>query len=333
MRRLLISLAALCTGAVGVPAASAAAPVQGLRPEAPIEVSAAPKRFDLMTVDGARRRLLVAHSQAGTLTVIDLAADKLEREVPVGQSSGVAIDPQDGKYFVGTTQGIAVVDRDTLRKTDFIPTPGPTDAMIFDPQNDRLYVGHDDDGELWVIDPRRNEIAGRILIPGAPELMAVDPQTHRLYVNIKPSNEVVAIDPGIGKVIARWSTLPTDAPHGLALDLPGRRLFVAGHSRTVSVFSLPAGKPVEGIDIGPGHVDQIAFDAPARRLYCPSSGRLVTVGVAGDSDAATVLGSVTIPPGTHSVAVDPRTHRVWIAYADNHHSYVQAFAPAAIEKQ
>ena len=126
MRTLLMSVAALCTGAmVALSATAAVAAPQALRPEAPIEVSAAPKRFDLMTVDKARRRLLVAHSQAGTLTVIDHAADKLEREVPVGQSSGVAIDPQDGKYFVGTTQGVAVVDRNTLRQDRLYFDPGP----------------------------------------------------------------------------------------------------------------------------------------------------------------------------------------------------------------
>lgn len=330
MRRLPLSLAALWTGVLVMPGAMAAAPAQVLQPQAPIEVSAAPKRFDLMMVDGARHRLLAAHSQAGTLTVIDLAAGKLEREVPVGQSSGVAIDQQDGKYFVGTTQGVAVVDRNTLQKTGFISTPGPTDAMVFDADRDRLYVGHDDDGELWVVDPRRNEITGRIAIPGAPELMAVDPQSHRLYVNIKPTNEVVAIDSGTAKIVAHWSTMPTDSPHGLALDRADRRLFVAGRSRTVSVFALPAGKPLTAIDIGPGHVDQIAFDALAHRLYCPSSGRLVTVGVAADAD--TVLGSVAIPQGAHSVAVDPATHRVWIAYADKDRSYVQAFAPAEAEK-
>lgn len=303
---------------------------QGLLPESPIEVSVAPKRFDLMAVDGPRRHLLAAHSEAGTLTIIDLAADKLEREVPVGQSSGVAIDPRDDKYFVGTTQGIAVINRNTLRKTGFISTPGPADAVVFDHQDDRLYVGHDDDGELWVIDPRRDKITGQIVIPGAPELMAIDPRLHRLYLNIKPSNEVIAINLSGGKIIAHWSTLPTDSPHGLALDLADRRLFVAGHSRMLSVFALPAGKPIERVDIGPGHVDQIAFDARARRLYCPSSGRLVTVGVAADSYA--LVGSVAIPESTHSVAVDPLTHRVWIAYAGKDHSYVQAFTPVTAEK-
>jgi DNA-binding beta-propeller fold protein YncE len=324
-----MSLVALWAAAV-IPGALAAPPPPTLSAQAPIAVSATPKRFDLMTVDGDRRRLLAAHSQAGTLTVIDLAADKLEREVPVGKSSGVAVDPQDGKYFVGTTEGVAVIDRNTLAKTGFIATPGPTDAMIFDPQNDRLYVGHDDDGELWVVDPRRDGIIGRIAIPGAPEMMAIDPQSHRLYVNIKPSNEVVAIDPESGKMVAHWSTLPTDSPHGLALDPSSHSLFVAGRSPTVSVFALPGGKALQGIDIGPGHVDQIAFDVGSRRLYCPSSGRLVTVAIGPGADA--VLGSVAIPQGTHSVAVDPRTHRVWIAYADHDHSYVQAFSPVAAAK-
>ncbi len=120
---MLMYSAGLWFGAMAIPAAMAAAPQpalqEGLRPEPPIEVSAAPARFDLMAVDSARRRLFAAHSRAGTLTVVDLAAGKLAREVPVGRSSGVAIDPQDGKYFVGTTQGVAVVDRNTLEKTGF----------------------------------------------------------------------------------------------------------------------------------------------------------------------------------------------------------------------
>lgn len=223
------------------------------------------------------------------------------------------------------TTSIAVVGRGALVKADFIATPGPADAMVFDPYNDRLYVGHDDAKELWVIDARNDRITGRIAIPGAPELMTIGGHPQRLYLNIKPRDEVASIDPATGTIVGHWSSLPTKSPHGIALDRRDRRLFVAGHSRTVSVFSLPSGKVLPGIDIGPGHVDQIAFDAGAHRLYCPSSGRLVTVRVT--AHAATVLGSAAIPQGTHSVAVDPRTHLVWIAYAHGQHSYVQAFAP------
>lgn len=322
----LLTLALACSAA-GIFATGARADKQPavLQAQTPIMVSAAPKRFDLLAVDGSRHRLLGAHEEAGTLSVIDLSANTLVREVPVGQTSGVAVDAKDGKYFVGTTRGVAVVDSGTLEKTGFVATPGPADAMTYDPDGGRLYVGHDDGQELWIIDARNSKITGSIAIPGVPEIMELDPGTHRLYLNIKDKNEVVAIDVRSGKVIATWPTPETDSPHGLAIDLHGGKLFVAGHSPTVSVFSLPDGKPLQGIDIGPGRVDQIAFDAATGRLYVPSSGRLVAV----DTRAGSAIGSVAIAQGTHSVAVDPETHRVWIVYADKDKSYAQAFtAPA-----
>jgi hypothetical protein len=309
MRTLLMSVAALCTGAmVALSATAAVAAPQALRPEAPIEVSAAPKRFDLMTVDKARRRLLVAHSQAGTLTVIDHAADKLEHEVPVGQSSGVAVDPQDGKYFVGTTQGVAVVDRNTLGKIGFISTPGPADAMVFDQNDDRLYVGHDDDGELWVIDPRHDKITGQIAIPGAPELMAIDRQSHRLYVNIKPKNEVVAIDPGLAR----------SSPVGRACR-PIRRMGSLSTCLTGVCSSPVAAARSRCSRYRRASRSRASILAPAMSTRSPSMrspGGCIVRAAGGWSLSRSApvrtpsSGSVAIPQGTHSVAVDPRTHRV-----------------------
>jgi DNA-binding beta-propeller fold protein YncE len=326
----LIATIILFKAALHIPMAKATPDAPVLNAEPPIEVSADSARFDLLAVDSARHRLLAAHSRAGTLTVVDLVGHKPLAEVPVGRSSGVAIDKPDNKYFVGTTKGVAVVDPVTLKQTAFIETPGPTDAMVFDASNGKLYVGHDDDKELWVIDARQDKIAGHIAVPDAPELMEIDPHSHRLYLNIKPLNEVIAIDTDSGKTVAHWSSMPTKSPHGLALNNRADLLYVAGHSQMVSVFSLPRGTAQKGIDIGLGHVDQIAFDASAGRLYCPSSGRLVTIKVSGKS--GTVLGTVAIPKGTHSVAVDPDTHWVWIAYADDAHSYVQGFSPVVAHK-
>lgn len=279
-----------------------------------------------MAVDAAGRRLLAAHSAAGTLTVVNLRTDKPVGEVNVGESSGVAVDRAEGKYFVGTTKGVAVVSSSTLKKTGFIDTGGPADAMVFDPANDRLYAGHDDGQEVWVIDASHDRVVGHISIPGAPELMAIDSRTDRLYLNIKPRNEVVAIDLKTQRIVNHWSTRPTVSPHGLVLDQSANKLFVAGHSRIVSEFTLD-GKRVKKVDIGPGRVDQIAFDASLGRLYCPTEGRLAVVAVS--ASGTHYLGSVPIPRGTHSVAVDPKTHTVWIAYANGHHSYVQPFTPTS----
>lgn len=317
----LLPLALVTLGALA-PSAEAAAP---LTAEAPIQVSADAKRFDLVTVDAIEHRLLAAHSQAGTFTVIDLNTDKVLSEIAVGtKPSGVAIDAADGKYFTGTTEGVSVIDSKSLKKTGFIATTGPTDDMAYDPDSHKLYVTHDDGTELWVMDARKDALIGHIDIPGVPEIMGMDSASHRIYINIKDKNEVAVIDLQKGTVVAVWPAPATDSPHGLALDLKAGRLYVAGHSPTVSVFSLPDGKSLPGINIGDGRVDQIAFDAGAGKLYIPSTDRLVTV----DTGMGSVLGQVAMPKGTHSVAVDPSTHLVWIVYADDKASYGQAFAPA-----
>lgn len=289
-----------------------------------VQVSAEPKRFDLMAVDPVQHRLLAAHSQAGSLTVIDLNTDKVLAEIPVADKvSGVAVDTADGKYFAGGLQGVGVIDSKTLKKTAFINTSGPTDDMAYDAAGHKLYVTQDDGTELWVVDAAKDAITGHIDIPGVPEIMGMDSAGHRLYLNIKDKNEVAVIDLTKDTVMATWPVPATDSPHGLALDLKAGKLYVAGHSAKVSVLTLD-GKSLPSIDIGDGRVDQIAFDAGNGRLYIPSSGRLVAV----DTAKGTVLGDVAIPKGCHSVAVDPNTHLVWIVYADDKASYAQAFAPS-----
>ena len=306
--------------------AAQAAPAPVLQAETPVQISAEPKRFDLEAVDIARHRLLAAHSQAGTLSVVDLTSGKLERETAADEkTSGVAIDAADGKYFAGGLHGVAVIDSKTLEKTGFIATTGPTDDMAYDAANHTLYVTHDDGTEIWTVDGVKGAVTGHIDIPGVPEIMQLDALNHRLYINIKDKNEVAVIDLDKAAVSATWAAPATDSPHGLALDARSGRLYVAGHSAKVSVFSLPDGKPLPSIDIGDGRVDQIAFDSGNGMLYVPSSGRLVAV----DTAKGVVLGEVAIPKGTHSVAVDPETHKVWIVYADDKQSYAQAFVPAA----
>lgn len=296
---------------------------QVLAPQEPIQVSDEEKSFDLLGIDSRNHRLLGAHSEAGTLTIVDMNDRKLRAEIPVGESSGVAVANEYGKYFVGTTKGVAVVDSRTLKQIYFNDLPGPTDAMAFDANSGKLFVDHDDGTELWVILAKHNNFMAHITLPGVPELLDVDSANRRLYVNIKDKDELVVIDTYEDKIVNTWAIPQTHSPHGLALDLQGKRVFVAGQSSNVSVFSLD-GKPLGTIDIGPGRVDQIAFDSGSSRLYVPSSGRLVVIDVSGPGK---VLGSVTIPKGTHSVAVDTQTHLVWIAYAGNSHSYVQAYMP------
>ena len=310
---------------IALPSSAYAKPLGAMPEQRPVHVSNVPKGFDLLAIDSQKHRLLAAHTKAGTLSIIDLNERQPLAEVPVGEAADVAVDKADNDYLVSTTKGVVLVDRTTLKKAAEIPTEGPADAVAFDTKDDLLFVGHDDAKEIWVMDPRQRRVVSHIAISGAPEIMQIDPSTRRLYVNIKTENKVAVIDLRTDKVTAYWSTDPTVSPHGLALDMSSRRLFVAGRSEFVSIFSLDSGKKLGTIDVGPGHIDQIAYDPVNDTLYCPDNGRLIVVTDA--SRHPTVSQSLAIPKKTHSATLDPQTRAVWIAYADSHGSFVRPLSP------
>ena len=74
-------------------------------------------------------------------------------------------------------------------------------------------------------------------------------------------------------------------------------------------------------------VDQIAFDAAKERLYCSSgSGKMTVLDTSGNS--VKPLGDVITARGAKTVAVDPKTHAVWVAYSEGGKCYTRKFTPA-----
>lgn len=285
-----------------------------------IIVPGGPGKFDWMTLDSRRQRLLAAHPGKGTLVLVNLRTGHLIKQIPVGTVSGVAVDSADSRYFAGTKHNLVTINSRNFRIERKIRLPGPADAIAFDPKNRKVYVDHDDGSEIWVIDANTGKMVSDINLPGVPEYIEYDPETNRLYQNIKSKNEIAVIDPGRNAVQAIWPSAPTISPHGLALDFHTHRLFTAGNG-TLSALDMHTGKVFSTVRIAPGYVDQIAFDPMYKRIYSASS--IGALAIVRETDAGCVLwGVVPVPKGTHSVMVDPRTHAAWISYSDGKNSYL-----------
>jgi hypothetical protein len=69
-------------------------------------------------------------------------------------------------------------------------------------------------------------------------------------------------------------------------------------------------------------VDQIAFNAELKRVYCASSKGVISI-VQETPEGAVSLGEVKTATGAKTLAVDPKTHAVWVAYTDKKKSYIQ----------
>ncbi|MCE0523086.1 MAG: hypothetical protein LV480_09265 [Methylacidiphilales bacterium] len=294
----------------------------------PVELIGTHGKFDFIKIDPARHRLLACHTGNGSLDVIDVATSKLIKSVPTGAAQGVAMDDKNGLYYVSVSKPpqLVIFDAGKLEMTGGLPLPGPADIVAYHAGTNRVFVCNDEKPELWVIDPVARKILTTISLPGkGMEDLGFDDKGDFLFQNLKETSELAKVDPRAEKVAGKWSTLPAEKPHGLAMVPGTHTVLIAGGTGKLSLMDLETGKVLASTDIAQ-RVDEIAYDPGNKRAYCASGlGTLSVVSVSPDK--LTSLDALTTSPGTHSVAVDPQTHAVWIAFAKDGKAYVQAFSP------
>jgi DNA-binding beta-propeller fold protein YncE len=306
------------------PIHTAAKDTSPLVAQPPMEVPNSSGGFDYMLFDARGNRVYASHPGAGRLTMLSVKDNRITEYDTDGRVNGIAIDYSGNRFYAaGGNQKVVIFDYKTMNKLGEIPLPGNADDIVFDPDNRTLYVTHDDGTELWTVDVDHQKVTGNIAIAGAPEYIEYDAKTHRLYQNIKTANEVQVIDPVTNTVVATWSTEPVESPHGLALDARRGWLFFAGEGKA-GVIDIKTGKLISSVSFGSGYVDQIAFDAGLKRLYCACGNGYLAV-LQETSTGLKLLGNVEDHRGSHTLAVDPHTHTVWVCYGDRIHSYLQAF--------
>jgi len=288
----------------------------------PVVIPGVAGKFDYMNIDSKNRRLLAAHTAAGMLEVFDITANKPLASIPVGTAQGVIVDKANDQYITGNSkdQKVVFVDRKTLKITGEVATAGPVDDLELNTKTGMVYADHDDGTDVWVIDAKTKKLVGSVTIPEAPEFLVYDAPTDRLYQNIKSNSTVQVIDPNTNKVVAVWESAA--GAHGLAIDHKLGRVFSAGNQGKLMIFDIKTGKPLSSVAIAPG-TDQIAYDAKLKRVYCACKGMVSVVQIT--ETGASLLANVPSPAGAHTIAVDPKTHSVWVSYADKEHSYVQEF--------
>jgi len=291
---------------------------------ASIELPQSSGKFDFLRVDPNRNRLLAAHVEDGTSDFIDLKRHAVIARVKVGSAVDTAMDVDSKFYYVSVQESgrVAVLDAATLKEVNSIKLAGPTDAILYEPKNHRVYVTHDEGTDLWVIDPQAAKVISSVAIPGVPEGMVYDSSTDRIYLNIKTKDVVAVIDPSANAVIAQWSTAPATHPHGLAFDAASHRIFSAGANGKLVAIDTTSGAATGSVDITP-KVDQIVLDAGSGLLYCAGTDRMSVVRV--DGGTLRRLGELATAPSARNVAVDPETHAVWTTYSDGKSSFAKGW--------
>jgi DNA-binding beta-propeller fold protein YncE len=270
-------------------------------------------RFDYQSVEPIGRRLFINHMNAGQLLVFDLDSARVIGVVSgLDRATGVWAVPAHHMVYVsaaGRHEVVGVDDR-TLAIRARVGGVRFPDGIAYAPVEHKVFVSDESGDAAVVIDARTNVKRSTIALGGEAGNTHYDSVSHCVLVAVQTRDQLVAIDPVTERIVARYDLAGADQPHGFALDEAGRLAFISceGNAKLL-VVDLRTMKVLSTSQVG-DDPDVLAWDAAWRRLYVAAESGVVSTFVA-DGAVLHPAGEVRAPHA-HSVAVDPRTHRVYL---------------------
>ena len=272
--------------------------------------------WDYLAVDAPARRLYVTHG--ARVLVFDADTVTQVGEIPnTAGVHGVAIAPDLHRGFTsnGKTSTATIFDLKTLARIDEVKVNGENpDAILYDPASKRVFAFNGRSANATVLDAASGKVEATLPLGGKPEFATTD-LNGRVYVNIEDKSEIVVLDSKQPAVLQHWPLAPCEEPSGMAIDRKSHRLFIGCSNRKMAVVDAATGRVVTTLPIGDG-VDANAFD-PGTGLAFSSNGEGTLTVVSEESpDKFTVLENVATQRGARTMALDEKTHRIFLATAD-----------------
>jgi len=271
--------------------------------------------WDYVTVDPDGNRLFL--SRGTHAMVIDLGRDSVVGDIPNTLGiHGVALAPELNRGFTsnGRDSSVTIFDYKTLAPIAVVRIPGRNpDAILYDPATKRVFTFNGGTSNATAIDATNGIVVGTVDLGGKPETAVSD--GGKVYANIEDKSEIAVFDPKTLAVLARWPLAPCEEPSGLAIDRVHQRLFAGCGNKTMAVVDMRTGKVVATPAVGSG-VDAAGFD-PGTQLAFTSNGEgTITVVHEDTPDKYTVVETVPTQRGARTMAVNPKTHRLYTVTAE-----------------
>jgi YVTN family beta-propeller protein len=271
--------------------------------------------WDYLSVDEGARRLYVSHGTQVEVLDVDSGAivGKIENTPGV---HGIAIARDLGRGFVSNGQAstVTIFDLKTLKTIAEVPVGKKPDAIIYDPATSRVFAFNGDSSSATAIQAADGKVAGTVDLGGGPEFAVADGSGY-VYNNVEDASLVLKINARTLKVEERWPTAPCASPSSIAMDRPNRRLFIGCRSKVMAVMNADTGKVITTLPIG-DHVDATAFDPESRLVFNSNGEGTITVIRQDSPDKYSVAETVKTLPKAKTMALDPKTHRLFLSTAE-----------------
>lgn len=269
--------------------------------------------WDYLTIDAEARRLYVSHGTQ--VEVVDLDSEK-----PVGKVAdlngvhGIAIAAKLGRGFItsGLSSTVTIFDLKTLKHLGEVPAGKSPDGVLYDSVSGRVFAFNHHGDNVTVFGASDGKTAGTIELGGEPEF-PVNDEKGSVWVNLENKSTLVRIDAQSLQVTGRWPTAPCVEPASMAIDREHRRLFIGCGNQLMAVADPDTGKIITTMPIGV-HVDATAFDPGTGLIFNANNGS-VTIIHQDSADQYSAVETVTTKLKANTLAVDPKTHKVYLPSA------------------
>ncbi|HTP35782.1 MAG TPA: hypothetical protein VMJ75_26585 [Candidatus Acidoferrales bacterium] len=270
---------------------------------------------DYVAVESATGRVFV--SRGTHMMVVEGATGKVLGDIPNTpgvHGAGIATKAGHGFTTNGGDKTVLMFDLKTLAEIKRISvSQGGLDGIMYDEPDDKIILTNHSRpiGTLTALDPKTGDIVATVeLEDTAPEGAAADGKGH-IFVNNESKNTIQVIDVKTWKATASWPLASCEGPTGIAYDKASDRIF-SGCNNTSVVVDPNTGKVVATIKNGT-RVDALGWDASKKLIFIPNGGQgNVTVVHQDSPDKYTVVDTVATFAGAKTIAVDPKTHNVYL---------------------
>ncbi len=270
-------------------------------------------RGDYLTVDNDARRLYVTHSSQ--VHILDLDTLKpIATVTGLKAAHGVALAGGHAYVSDGDQNGVVEFDPATGKVLKLIPTGKKPDSILHDAASGMIWAFDGDSKEVSVIDPAKAAVIKTIKLPDGPEFSQTD-NKGKIWVNMEEGNEIGVLDARTMTLTGTIKLPGCDGPAPLSFDPANRVLFSGCGNKVMTVTDADSGKVLTTVPVG-GDPDGITFDPSRKRIYVANRDGGWTIIDQADKGHYSVNQTLKIDEYAKTVALDPKTHRVFSSTAD-----------------
>ena len=271
--------------------------------------------WDYLSLEPNSRRLFVSRSTR--IDVINIDTGKKVGEVTNLKGTHQAVFATKlnrGFTSNGGDSTVTIFNLKTYAEIGRVKVGERPDAIVFDPSSKRVFTFNAASEDSTAIDAATGKVLGSVKLGGRPEFPVADGKGN-IFVNIESKSEIFEFNARTLEGVKRWSLAPAEGPSGLAMDTRHRRLFAVTDGKMI-ISDADGGKVVTTVPIGQGP-DAAVFD-PALGLAFSSNGAgTITVVSEDGKDKYSVVQTVETQRGARTCALDPKTHRIFLAVAES----------------